>query len=57
MTGYQVLPKAETIEVAVNNLRAYVRLAPVLPNREKQCAKAWNDFSMKSHKLRNLRKR
>ena len=57
MTGYQVLPKADTIEMAVNNLRALVRLVPSQESREKRANKAWEEFSMKSHKLRNLRKR
>lgn len=50
----QILPKADTIEMACNNLRALVRLVPTLEDRERAAALQWE--AMKNKKVKHVRK-
>ena len=52
--GRSILPRADTLDMACNNLRALVRLVPTLEDRERAAALQWE--AMKNKKVKHVRK-
>lgn len=49
-----ILPKADTIEMACNNLRALVRLVPSMEDRERAASAQWE--ALRHKKIKHVRK-
>ena len=52
--GRSILPRADTLDMACNNLRALVRLVPTLEDRERAAALQWE--AMKNKKVKHVRR-